>query len=112
MKNLSYKYHSYIHRGYTLRKIIVFFTFSFFIFHSWLSAEQIGTWKVYPSYTIATYNIPVGQRIYSLMDGKLMAYDTEDGSITTFDWMEQYMKDKLSTCLFAQPLQEGEKGRN
>ena len=89
MKNLSYKYHSYIHRGYTLRKIIVFFTFSFFIFHSWLSAEQIGTWKVYPSYTIATYNIPVGQRIYSLMDGKLMAYDTEDGSITTFDWMEQ-----------------------
>ena len=54
-----------------------------------VKAEQIGEWKVYPSYNVATYNIPVGQRVYSLMDGKLMAYDTEDGSITTFDWIQQ-----------------------
>jgi len=73
-------------RWNTLRKIIVLFTLSLFTFH--LSA-QIGTWKVYPAYTVSNSNIVVGNRIYSIMEGKLMAYDTEDGTITTFDWLQQ-----------------------
>ena len=73
-------------RRNTLRKIIVLFTLSLFTFH--LSA-QIGTWKVYPAYTVSTSNIVVGNRVYSNMEGKLMAYDIEDGSITTFDWLQQ-----------------------
>jgi len=54
-----------------------------------VSAQQIGSWKIYPAYTISTFNEPAGHRIYSIMEGKLMAYDTDDGSITTFDWQKQ-----------------------
>ena len=73
-------------RRNTLRKIIVLFTLSLFTFH--LSA-QIGTWKVYPAYTVSTSNIVVGNRVYSNMEGKLMAYDIDDATITTFDWLQQ-----------------------
>lgn len=54
-----------------------------------VSAQQTGTWKIYPSYMHATKHINVGNRVYALMESKLMAYDTSDGSITTFDWMKQ-----------------------
>ena len=74
-------------RLHTLQKMIVLFFFSCFTLH--LSAQPIGSWQVYPAYTTATYNIPTGHRIYSLMEGKLMAYDTDDGTITTFDWIQQ-----------------------
>lgn len=50
---------------------------------------QIGSWQVYPAYTVCNYNLPVGHRVYAIMEGKLMAYDTDDGSITTFDWQQQ-----------------------
>lgn len=53
------------------------------------TAQTIGSWQVYPAYSVCTYNIPVGSRIYALMESKLMAYDTEDESITTFDWTKQ-----------------------
>lgn len=52
-------------------------------------AQSIGSWQIYPAYTVCTYNIPVENRIYALMESNLMAYDTEDQSITTFDWMRQ-----------------------
>lgn len=48
-------------------------------------AQAIGSWQTYSSYTICTKNIPVGNRIYALMESKLMAYDTEDSSIRTWD---------------------------
>lgn len=72
--------------------------FLFFFFHvlsvsffqsSRSYAQSIGSWKIYPAYTVCTYNIPVGNRIYALMENNLMAYDTDDQSITTFDWMRQ-----------------------
>ena len=53
------------------------------------TAQALGTWQVYPSYMTATRNIPVGSRVYALMEHKLMAYDTEDQSITTFDCLRQ-----------------------
>ena len=66
------------------------FIICFLSFHSIpVSAQQIGTWKIYPAYSVSTSNVPVGHRIYSVMEGKLMAYDTDDGSITTFDWQKQ-----------------------
>ena len=47
------------------------------------------SWQIYPAYNVCTQNIPVGHRIYALMESKLMAYDTDDHSITTFDWTRQ-----------------------
>ena len=75
------------------RLILLFFTFHFlsFSFFRPLSsfAQSIGSWQIYPAYTVCTYNIPVGNRIYALMESNLMAYDIDDQSITTFDWMRQ-----------------------
>ena len=48
-------------------------------------AQQIGTWQVYPSYWQATSNLTVGKMVYTLCNGNLMAYDTEDTSVHTFD---------------------------
>lgn len=53
------------------------------------AAQTLGSWRIYPAYTVCTQNIPVGHRIYAIMENKLMAYDTEDESIQTFDWMRQ-----------------------
>ena len=73
-----------------LRSILSFFIFHSFIFHfSGLKAQTIGSWQIYPAYTVCTRNIPAGNRIYALMESKLMAYDTEDETITTFDWNTQ-----------------------
>ena len=75
------------------RLVLLFFFFhvlSFSFFQSSKSyAQSIGSWQIYPAYTVCTYNIPVGNRIYALMENNLMAYDTDDQSITTFDWMRQ-----------------------
>lgn len=77
-----------------LRNLIRFLpllsTFLFFTIHTFsVCAQEIGSWQIYPAYTVCTSNIPAGNRIYALMEGKLMAYDTEDQSITTFDWSRQ-----------------------
>ena len=53
------------------------------------SGSAIGSWQIYPAYTVCTRNIPAGNRIYALMESKLMAYDTEDETISTFDWQRQ-----------------------
>ena len=52
-------------------------------------AQSIGSWQIYPAYSVCTQAIPANNRIYALMESKLMAYDTEDNSLTTFDWMRQ-----------------------
>lgn len=52
-------------------------------------SAAIGSWQVYPAYNVCTQNIPVGHRVYALMESKLMAYDTDDNTITTFDWTRQ-----------------------
>lgn len=50
-----------------------------------LKAQVLGEWKVYPSYQIATQNVVAGKSVYSLMDGNLLRYDTEDGSVELYD---------------------------
>lgn len=42
-------------------------------------------WQVYPSYWVATQNVVAGKSVYSLMNGNLLRYDTEDGSVKTYD---------------------------
>lgn len=53
------------------------------------TAQQIGTWDVYPSYWNATRNVVAGDIIYSLTDGNLLAYRTEDTEVRTFDRLTQ-----------------------
>ena len=50
-----------------------------------LHAQALGEWNVYPSYQIATQNVCVGKMVYSLMNGNLLRYDTEDQSVRTYD---------------------------
>ena len=50
-------------------------------------AQATGSWQIYPAYTVCTKSIPVGNRVYALMETNLMAYDTEDSSITTWHSM-------------------------
>ncbi len=50
-----------------------------------INAQKIGTWQVYPSYWNATQNVVVGTVVYSLCNGNLLAYDTDDTSVKTYD---------------------------
>lgn len=49
------------------------------------TAQQLGTWQMYLSYYIATQSEVSGSTIYSLMNGNLLSYDTEDGEVRTYD---------------------------
>ena len=49
------------------------------------AAQQLGTWQMYLSYYIATKNVTAGSTVYSLMNGNLLSYDTEDGEVRTYD---------------------------
>ena len=49
------------------------------------AAQQLGTWQLYLSYYIATKNVTAGSTVYSLMNGNLLSYDTEDGEVRTYD---------------------------
>ena len=51
------------------------------------SAQQLGTWHMYLSYQIATESDVSGSIIYSLMNGNLLSYDTEDGEVRTYDML-------------------------
>ena len=52
---------------------------------SFLCAQQIGEWQVYPSYYSATQNIAVGQTVYSISEGNLLSYHTDDSEVRTYD---------------------------
>ena len=49
------------------------------------TAQQLNTWHMYMSYYIATKSVANGSLIYSLMNGNLLSYDTEDGAVYTYD---------------------------
>ncbi len=49
------------------------------------TAQELGTWRMYLSYQIATKSEVSGSIIYSLMNGNLLSYDTEDGEVRTYD---------------------------
>ncbi len=67
---------------YPLRKLLL----TSLLLLSWNAfAQKIGEWKVYPSYWQATQNRVAENRVYSLYNHNLLAYDTEDTSVKTFD---------------------------
>lgn len=55
---------------------------------SGLSAQTIGQWRLYPSYMNATRCVALGSIVYTLTDGNLFAYDTEDESVQLFNCMD------------------------
>ena len=65
------------------------------------SAQQIGTWNVYPSYWNATRNVVAGDIIYSLTDGNLLAYSTGDSEVRTFDCLTQLNGIKVSQIAYS-----------
>lgn len=68
------------------RKYILTILVLLFAWHS--SAQEIGKWNVYPSYWNATQNMVAGNMVYSLCGNNLLAYDTEDTSVRTFNCLE------------------------
>ena len=69
-----------------MKKILSsFFTICTVLLFNSVHAQQIGSWQVYPSYWNATQNLVVGTVVYSLCDGNLLAYDTEDTSVKTYN---------------------------
>lgn len=53
-----------------------------------VNAQQLGSWRLHLSYYIATKSEAGGSTIYSLMNGNLLSYDTEDGEVRTYDHMD------------------------
>lgn len=47
--------------------------------------QAIGSWKAYPALQISTYNVPAGDKIYSLCDGNLFSYNTKDTEVYIYD---------------------------
>lgn len=47
--------------------------------------QAIGQWKTYPALQIATDNVAVNNKIYSLCNGNLFSYNTENTEIYVYD---------------------------
>ncbi len=65
------------------------------LYTAWLSAQQLGTWKAYPSYQIATKNVPAGELIYSLCNGNLLSYHTSTSEVICYDAIETLSDTKI-----------------
>ena len=50
-----------------------------------MQAAQIGSWKVYPSYHNAQKSVAMGKIIYTVANGDLFSYNTEDTEVRTDD---------------------------
>lgn len=50
--------------------------------------EAIGTWQVYPAYTIATRTVAAGKSLYTLTGGNLLRYDTDDETVRTYNSLD------------------------
>lgn len=57
----------------------------FFVVCATLQATQIGSWKVYPSYHNAQKCVAMGKTIYTVANGDLFSYNTEDTEVRTYD---------------------------
>lgn len=75
------------HRARAIQKLIAFLScLLLYFFCLPAHAQQIGEWQVYPSFWNSTYSLKASHVVYALYEGNLLAYDTEDTSIRTFDW--------------------------
>ncbi len=64
-------------------------------------AQSVDSWQVYPSYWIATQNLTVGTRVYGLMNGNLLCYDTEDTSVKTYDCLNDINDTHISHIAYS-----------
>jgi len=69
-----------------IRKLLSLILFFFALCTAY--AQQIGTWRMYLSYYNATQSAVSGSIVYSLMNGNLLSYDTEDGEVRTYDHLD------------------------
>ncbi len=67
-----------------------------------MQAQSIGEWQIYPAYTIATANLTVGNRVYALMDGNLLQYDTDDQSVFTYNRLEHLNDVRITHINYSQ----------
>lgn len=51
-------------------------------------AQTIGSWEIYPTYYTATQNVSVGNMVYSLSEGNLLYYNSDDTEVKTFSRMD------------------------
>ena len=65
------------------------------------AAQQLGTWRMYLSYQIATKSVVSGSTIYSLMNGNLLSYDTEDGEVQTYDHLGVLSDGKIAYIAYS-----------
>ena len=104
------------HRGRAIRKLVEHLSllvvlFGMGIFSLFFAAyalcgtahaQAIGSWQVYPSYWTATRNLPVGHSVYSLCDGNLLRYDTEDTSVRTYNCLDDLNDQHISHIAFCE----------
>lgn len=70
------------------------------------TARALGEWSVYPSYQIATQNVVVGKQIYSLMNGNLLRYDTEDASVKLYDCLNALNDSHINHIAYSQEVKK------
>ena len=68
--------------------------------------QAIGSWKAYPALQISTYNIPVGHKIYSLCNGNLFSYNTEDTEVYVFDRLNGLHDTKIQFIRYSSASQK------
>lgn len=68
--------------------------------------QAIGSWKAYPALQISTYNIPVGNKVYSLCNGNLFSYNTEDTEVYVFDRLNGLHDTKIQFIRYSSACQK------
>ena len=68
--------------------------------------QAIGSWKAYPALQISTYNIPVGHKAYSLCNGNLFSYNTEDTEVYVFDRLNGLHDTKIQFIRYSNASQK------
>lgn len=68
--------------------------------------QAIGSWKAYPALQISTYNIPVGHKVYSLCNGNLFSYNTEDTEVYVFDRLNGLHDTKIQFIRYSSASQK------
>ena len=80
--------------------------FIFFIYTTISFGQAIGSWKAYPALQISTYNIPVGHKVYSLCNGNLFSYNTEDTEVYVFDRLNGLHDTKIQFIRYSNASQK------
>ena len=62
--------------------------------------------KAYPALQISTYNIPVGHKVYSLCNGNLFSYNTEDTEVYVFDRLNGLHDTKIQFIRYSNASQK------